>query len=249
MCWQDPEFFCHDKRNRHALAYAIDKELVRDRLYGAEVMEIKGWDAVTPSTTGYTPDLDPFPFDPEKARQLMAEAGYRTPSNPQGKDPGKMIINTVIAASLPLLPEGAQLMASMWEKELGLEVEVRIGDKSALKAAEVAGELAGQAFYRENETRVDASGITKIIFGSPDRPQRGQNDPDMFALIDETLAIVDPEEQAAAIKKLYVLLREEHNDIGLGFLNIPWAVGPQVVSWEPKPLSQYPNNLHKIVLK
>ena len=92
MCWSDPELFCFDKRVRQALAYAIDKEQIRDLLYGAEVMEIKGWGYVSPSTIGYSPEVDPFPFDPDKARQLLAEAGYRTPTSPQGKDPGKFII-------------------------------------------------------------------------------------------------------------------------------------------------------------
>ena len=40
-------------------------------------MQIKGWWAATPSTIGYSPDLDPPPFDPDKARELMAAAGYR----------------------------------------------------------------------------------------------------------------------------------------------------------------------------
>jgi peptide/nickel transport system substrate-binding protein len=75
-CWK-PQFPCHDKRVRQALAYAINKEVMQNQLYGGpEVMQVKGWGAVTPSTLGYSPDLDPFPFDPVKARQLLAEAGY-----------------------------------------------------------------------------------------------------------------------------------------------------------------------------
>ncbi|HEU0021317.1 MAG TPA: ABC transporter substrate-binding protein, partial [Dehalococcoidia bacterium] len=39
-CWKS-EFPCHDKRVRQALDYAIDKELMRDRLYGPDVMQVK----------------------------------------------------------------------------------------------------------------------------------------------------------------------------------------------------------------
>jgi peptide/nickel transport system substrate-binding protein len=77
-CWADaelefPGFPCQDRRVRQALDYAIDKELMRDTLFGGpEVMVVKGWGIVNPSTIGYSPELDPYPFDPDKARQLLA---------------------------------------------------------------------------------------------------------------------------------------------------------------------------------
>jgi peptide/nickel transport system substrate-binding protein len=89
-CWADPSFPCNKLEFRQALNYAIDKELIRDQLYGGpDVFQVKGWAAVTPSTIGYTPELDPFPYDPEKARQLLAEAGY-----PSGEGVGKVILHT-----------------------------------------------------------------------------------------------------------------------------------------------------------
>jgi hypothetical protein len=54
------QYPCHDKRDGYALDYAINKELIRNRLYGRpEVFQVKGWWAVTPSTMGYTTELDP----------------------------------------------------------------------------------------------------------------------------------------------------------------------------------------------
>jgi peptide/nickel transport system substrate-binding protein len=101
-CWK-PEFPCHDVRVRQALNYTVDKELLRDRLLGGpEVMEIDGWWVVTPSTIGYSPELKPWPFDPDKARQLLAEAGYKTPTNPSGKDFGKLVVNTLPGPAGPL---------------------------------------------------------------------------------------------------------------------------------------------------
>jgi peptide/nickel transport system substrate-binding protein len=90
-CWE-PQYPCHDKRVRQALNFAIDKEVMRDRLYGPEVFQVRGWFFVTPSTIGYKPGLDPYPFDPNKARQLLADAGY-----PGGKGFGKLIVNTTSA--------------------------------------------------------------------------------------------------------------------------------------------------------
>jgi ABC-type transport system substrate-binding protein len=84
----------YDKRVRQALDYAINKELIQNRVYGSlDVFGLEGWASVTPSTMGYTPELD-WPYDPDKARQLLADAGY-----PNGEGFGKLIINTAPAIS------------------------------------------------------------------------------------------------------------------------------------------------------
>ena len=60
-----------DKRVRQALAYGIDRQGLCDSLANglcrpyASYMEIQSWLA---------PDLNPYPYDPEKAKQLLAEA-------------------------------------------------------------------------------------------------------------------------------------------------------------------------------
>ena len=249
LCWQDPELLLYDRRVRQALSYAIDKELMRETLYGAEAMEVKGFAAITPATIGYTPALDPFPFDPDKARELMAEAGYKTPTNSQGKDPGTLVINTLVSPSLPLLPEASQLIAANWKKELGLDVEVRVSEKVALEGAEDAGELVGQWYFRDNETRVDATGIVKGRYGNPSRLSRVQDDPVVYAMIDEALGIIDPEKQVVALEKLYLRMKDDQYELGIGYLNIPWAVGPRVKSWEPLNLALFPNNLHNLILE
>jgi peptide/nickel transport system substrate-binding protein len=244
-CWVDPSFPCADKRVRQALAYAIDKELIRDRLFGGpEVFQIKGWDVVTPSTIGYTPELDPFPFDPDKARQLLADAGY-----PGGQGFDKLMVNTWPSTAMPLQVESAQLAADMWRRELGLDVEVRVSDSTGMEEREDAGELNGQVLWRENETRIDATGILGSQYGEPESPTRFHEDPELFSLVQETFQILDSDKREEAYKKLFVRLRDESYMLGIGYANIPWGVGPRVLTWEPYPLAVYPSALHTITLK
>jgi peptide/nickel transport system substrate-binding protein len=244
-CWGEPRFPCHDKRVRQALNYAIDKELIRDRLYGgSEVFQIKGWSAVSPSTIGYTPDLDPWPFDPDKARQLLADAGY-----PNGDGFGKLIVNTWPSSSTPFLVESAQLGAEFWKRELGLDVEVRVGDSVALDEKVKTGELNGQVLWRDNDTRRDATSNIASGWGDPTRIDRRHNDPELFQLVQETFQILDPNERTKASAELYKRLRDEAYEINIGYVNIPWAVGPRVLTWEPYPLAVYPSALHTISLK
>lgn len=63
-----------DKRVRQAANYAVDKEaIVRELLKGTGHPAGQG---ATRKTFGYNPAVQPYPYDPEKARQLLNEAGY-----------------------------------------------------------------------------------------------------------------------------------------------------------------------------
>ena len=63
-----------DKRVRQALNYAVNKEaIVRDVLKGTGAVARS---PVLPGTWGADPGLKPYPYDPERAKKLLAEAGY-----------------------------------------------------------------------------------------------------------------------------------------------------------------------------
>ena len=244
-CWK-PQFPCHDQRVRQALNYAIDKKVMQNQLYGgAEVMQVKGWNFVTPSSLGYSPELDPFPFDPVKARQLLADAGY-----PGGKGFGKLVVNTWVSPTFPLLPEAAQLGAEFWRRGLGLDAEVKVGDKAALnKARSFTEDLHGQILWRENETRVDGGGALRSSWGTPEQISRTHDDPELFTMVKQALAVFDPVEREKVLNSTYRRLRDEAYDISLGYTNLPWGVGPRIRTWDPYPLAFYPSALHTITLK
>ena len=63
-----------DKRVRQALNYAVNKEaIVRDVLKGTGAIS-RG--PVLPGTWGADPNLAAYPYDPARAKKLLAEAGY-----------------------------------------------------------------------------------------------------------------------------------------------------------------------------
>src|SRR5690554_862707 len=62
-----------DLRVRQAFAYAIDKEAIVDAFYG-ELASVAN-EFVPPGLFGRL-NQDPYPYDPERARELLAEAGY-----------------------------------------------------------------------------------------------------------------------------------------------------------------------------
>ncbi len=249
-CWET-NLPCHDIRVRQALNYAVDRKSMQDKLFqGPDVFQPKGFPNVTPSTVGYVAELDPWGFDPEKARQLMMEAGYQVPGNESGKEFGKFIINTWKSAAVPNLPEAAQFVAETWQEELGIDAEVRISEESAVKKmTRLTEDAYGQVLFRDNETRLDGSGMLNGGYGrNPDRPDRSSRDPEVVALAEEIRVIVDPDVRIPRLTEFYLRARDESNELMMGYVNIPWGVGARIQTWEPYPLAFYVNSVHTITL-
>lgn len=65
----------HDVRVRQALNYAIDKVGMCEKLFDGRCTPMDG-QFLSYMHLGYNPDLKMYPYDPEKAKSLLAEAGY-----------------------------------------------------------------------------------------------------------------------------------------------------------------------------
>lgn len=102
-----------DVRVRKALSMAVDRDkLVRTVLQGTAV---PAYSITPPDTLGYYPPKL-FDYDPERARALLAEAGY-----PDGKGwPGVEILYNTQEAHRKI----AVAIQQMWKSELGIDVTI-----------------------------------------------------------------------------------------------------------------------------
>jgi peptide/nickel transport system substrate-binding protein len=63
-----------DERVRQALAYALDVQTIIDRVMEGNATRVNG--LVGNNDFGHDDNIEPFPYDPDKAKALLAEAGY-----------------------------------------------------------------------------------------------------------------------------------------------------------------------------
>ncbi len=100
---------------RQALNYAIDRErIVRYVLNGKGSATLHG--ILPPGTPGYSLETKGYSYDPDKARQLLAKAGY-----PGGKNLPPFILQMGTSARTVSVGEAVQ---QMW-KEIGVSVDIR----------------------------------------------------------------------------------------------------------------------------
>ena len=70
----DPNSPFQDVRVRKALGHAIDVDAIIDSMMYGYAIKTNQWGA--PTAWSYNPNVQGTPYDPEKAKQLLAEAGY-----------------------------------------------------------------------------------------------------------------------------------------------------------------------------
>ncbi len=108
-----------DKRVRQALNYAVDKDaIVRDVLKGTGTLSAG---PVLPKTWGADAGLKPYPYDPARARKLLAEAGYPngftttlwTPESGSGMQ-SSVAMSTVIQSNLKAVGVNVTLQTMEW---------------------------------------------------------------------------------------------------------------------------------------
>ena len=243
-CWK-PEHPCHNKAVRHAFDYALDKDAIMNGLYGGPpTATVAGYARVGVSSLGYEPGLDPFPFDPEKARELLAEAGY-----PNGEGFPEFKLWTYPAGEAPFMPELAQLMSDMWKEHLNVNSSVEVSDGARTRELWWGREIDGDWHVRPNEIEWDGGGGANALYGQPDNRVRLSEDPELQAVVNDALAVVDPALRHEAYNKMWTRIREEHYMSSLGILNLPWGVGPRIASWDPWPMTPYNSAFHTITLK
>jgi peptide/nickel transport system substrate-binding protein len=117
-------FPTHDINVRHGLNYAIDKQLLTD-----EVMlgQAKRLCSVFPETSwAYNPDVPCYEYDPDKALEAFAEAGYTFEDDKLLDENGEQLKLKLIYG--PNTSQTLELMAVAVQdnlRELGIEVEVQ----------------------------------------------------------------------------------------------------------------------------
>ncbi|MBI4494952.1 MAG: ABC transporter substrate-binding protein [Chloroflexi bacterium] len=118
-----------DKRIRQAMNYAIDREPIVKSILGGRGTALPG--PLWPGLLGYTPDVKPYPYDPEKAKTLLKEAGY-----PDGFSFTWTVTQGVYSKDIEI----AQAVANQMAK-VGIKVTLQPLERARLLAAAAEGDF------------------------------------------------------------------------------------------------------------
>jgi peptide/nickel transport system substrate-binding protein len=106
-----------DRRVRQAINYGVDKEGIIKSILEGNGGAVGG--PLTPVMFGFAPDVKPYPHDPERAKRLLAKAGFAqgislTFNSPNGRYLKEKEVNEAIAGQLAKIGVRTQLAVREW---------------------------------------------------------------------------------------------------------------------------------------
>jgi peptide/nickel transport system substrate-binding protein len=143
-----------DKRVRQALHYAMDVQSIVQNLFAGQGRPFSG--GLADTDFGYNPALRPYPYDPAKAKQLLADAGF-----------GGGIDVTLYAGSGTMVNDKQLLeaIADMWSK-VGIRAKVEMMEMAQRQKINNERTLKPHGFLLINpqSTLLDADGSLWRLF-------------------------------------------------------------------------------------
>ena len=226
-----------DVRVRQALNYAVDAQKILDEIESGYGVILAG--PLSPANLLADPRLEPYGYDPEKARALLMEAGYRPED-----------ISFVVDAYGPYV-EIAQAVAEQL-RSLGIDATVQIGDYNELRPLLL--NCKREAFLRDwGDSAFDPVGYVEAKWQTylPGTPAgRANYSCYSNATVDALVEAGASEPDFDSRWEIYVQMqRVIHEDASAIFLYVPQeieAASARVHNWVPSPGSRI--NLHDVWL-
>ncbi|MGQ9631308.1 MAG: ABC transporter substrate-binding protein [bacterium] len=211
-----------DRRVRQAITYAINREEMLQSFYQGRGTLISG--PFAPGSWAYNLDVKPYPYDPERAKQLLAEAGFEDKDGDgilekDGK-PLKLLLKVPIKEDNE--DSKRVILAFMnYLHKVGIEVKVAFREwqtwqREVFQDFDFDVILASWVFD-------DSSDISTLFHSGEIGPWRnnfgGYSNPEVDALITEAKITLDREKRRSINRKLHKILAEDQPYTFLWTLN------------------------------
>jgi peptide/nickel transport system substrate-binding protein len=155
----------NNEKVRQAMAWAIPYDQIIKQIYAGRATRVLG--SINPATKGYTTDgLPTYGYDPVKAKQLLAQAGF----------PNGLSFDLAVSNAVPDLIDAAVLMQS-YAAQAGITIKVSQQPVAAFSQGRVQATF--QALMYRNRMQTQSPTYALTIFWRPNNnsanPSRWEN--------------------------------------------------------------------------
>lgn len=207
------------RKVREAMLISIDRQEVVDTLLSGEGAPQSLW-VWENRQAELDPDLREWEFNPERARQLLAEVGL---------EDGFEIEVTASIRGVAAEAESCEAVADYWG-DIGIRTNI-----NRVPYLQVGPTLQSREYVGLNchgtGGRVDPATLTNILYASESGISMGFDHPIMDELIVEMSSTPAGPDHWIVMNKMARFIYENALDSGFYSTNILWPLGPKVDSW------------------
>jgi peptide/nickel transport system substrate-binding protein len=181
-----------DVRVRQAVNMAVDREGIIEGVLEGHATPLIG--TFSEGWLGWDPALEPYPYDPEQAKALLAEAGYA--------DGFTTDFNTTSGVYLADIQVAEAVAAQL--AEVGITVNVIPSDATKLLEDQAAGNFEGFLITPWGQSFDPDEMLMTQYYDEPAHPDEQLN-----TLIEATRSTLDPAEREARLQELNRYIHEQ----------------------------------------
>ena len=205
----------NNKKLREAAAYAIDRETIVKSVFEGRAEALDG--PIGPGQYGYSPDIEPkYPYDPEKAKQLVKDAGF-----PNGVD-----VDLFASADRYVNDrQSSEAVAAMLTK-VGIRTQLHILDYS-IEWPNVRKGLV-PFYYQGRGSVIDPSPMLQQYFETGVTPRIGFSDPKLDGILRAERREFNPAQRKALLLQAFDRIQEEVPAVFLWRIDALYGVSDKV---------------------
>jgi ABC-type transport system substrate-binding protein len=166
---------------RQAVGYAIDRDRIVENFYGPG--SIAATQFLPPDIFGYTEGFQDFTYDPEKAKELLAEAGLA-----DGFETALSLRDVSRGYLSQAVPVATDIQAQL--AEVGIKINIDVQESTTFLDNADAGNL-GLHMLGWGADYPDATNFLDFHFGQGASPQFGAGFEEIWALLSEAASTAD----------------------------------------------------------
>jgi peptide/nickel transport system substrate-binding protein len=205
-----------DVRVRQAMNHALNKDAIIGKIFAGQ-----GRPAASDTPVEAWGRLEPYAYDPRRARELLAEAGY-----PNGF---KVTLKTFATTPGAELPTVAQAVSLYW-RAVGIEVATELIDWTSLRSAWTSGAARGYVWthrgfpFTSAQNGLEAGFDSKSVFSAFSTPK-------LQEMMDAHAKDLDLATRREKLIGIGQYLRDEAANIFIAHIDEPYATSAKVGQW------------------
>ncbi|UEM07325.1 ABC transporter substrate-binding protein (plasmid) [Skermanella rosea] len=232
-----------DRRVREALNLAIDWDALGSALFGDDVLRAS--QMVAPGVRGHNPDIKPWGYDPQRARQLLEAA--RADGVPVDKEIRLIARN----GFFPNSAESLEAMMGMWE-EVGFNmtmVQLEAADWVRYLDKPFPPERGPTLFQQQHDNNTGDAGFTAPVMYSSGGQYSTIADPEVDRLLRQAMSATG-DERAKLFQEVFARVHDEVvADVPMYHMIGYTRVGRRIEGWRPSLKTNSEIRLSEIDLK
>ncbi|HSH47392.1 MAG TPA: ABC transporter substrate-binding protein [Halomonas sp.] len=212
-----------DERVRKALIMAVDRQAIIDSILAGEGEMIASFQSA--QSFGNDPEMEPIPYDPQRARQLLDEAGV---------EPGTRV-QIDVRGNDATFGEVAQVVAS-YLQGVGITASIQPYETNVLLNDIIPAGRTGEMFQQKwGGWTFDFDNTAYLMYHTGERWNPYDSDAKLDEMLDAQRSITDQDEREDLLQAIARYTQDRALEMPLYSINALYGVRDRVKNFEPAP--------------